>query len=171
MTVSEIKNGVESRCQDGAWAVPHTCHITHMKECCMVGQHADSAAGYCASKARSRSENIVIHLHVFNSQAYPNRNKTADAQERTFHSHVSHDGRRAAHMKKAVSTSFMNKNHSWLMWWSIRRTSIYPNCAVFQQLTCLKKSLQNCTERTNMKQPDCKRWTVIERGNAAHTNE
>lgn len=34
----------------------------------VAGQHADSAAGYCGSKTLSYSENIMIHLHIFNSR-------------------------------------------------------------------------------------------------------
>lgn len=53
----------------------------------MAGQHADSAAGYCASKTLSYSENIMIHLHIFNSRPYS-------------HTHAS----RGAHIKKTHLT-------------------------------------------------------------------
>lgn len=41
--------------------------VAHMKGPHVAGQHADSAAGYWASKTLPWSENIMIHLHIFNS--------------------------------------------------------------------------------------------------------
>lgn len=46
-----------------SWSAP-------MKAPHVAGQHADSAAGYCASKTLSYSENIMIHLHIFNSHTH-----------------------------------------------------------------------------------------------------
>lgn len=109
-----------------SWSGVRTGPEPHMKECCMVGQHADSAAGYCASKARSCSANIVIHLHVFNSQAYPNRNKTADAREGTFH--------RQGHMTEGSSRQ-RSDYVSGLEW--VNQKNIDLKCADFQQLTCV----------------------------------
>lgn len=63
-----------------SWSAP-------MKGPHMAGQHADSAAGYCASKTLSYSENIMIHLHIFNSRPYS-------------HTHAS----RGAHIKKTHLT-------------------------------------------------------------------
>lgn len=49
---------------------PHSPDIwvAHMKGTLVVGQRADSAAGYCPSNTLRCRENIVIHLHLFSSQ-------------------------------------------------------------------------------------------------------
>lgn len=39
--------------------------VPYMKGHHMVGQCADSAAGYCPSKILWGSKNIMIHLHIF----------------------------------------------------------------------------------------------------------
>lgn len=63
-----------------------------MKAPHVAGQHADSAAGYCASKTLSYSENIMIHLHIFNSRPYS-------------HTHAC----RGAHIKKTAHMSEKSK--------------------------------------------------------------
>ena len=54
--------------------------VARMKGARVAGQHADSAAGYCASKTLSYSKNIMIHLHTFSPQpnAHSHKHKPVD---------------------------------------------------------------------------------------------
>lgn len=59
--------------------------VAHMKGTLVVGQRADSAAGYCPSNTLRRRENIVIHLHLFSSQPgkHSHKHKLVETQKCT----------------------------------------------------------------------------------------